>query len=158
METNRQLIEHYPYDPRVLQFIAVSCGSETDNYMCALYATETIDLIDNKRDSYTIGRMFANVGAQKWSALALDRDEIMHLLSPEDAIIALAMAPYGPSPQMDREQALQRLSEDEMDDLDKIEKMIANLEYSDKLKTALFLIAAKNFSHKDASLSKSIIR
>lgn len=143
--TNDKLIEHYLYSPNALEFITLSCGSEADDYNCAINADELIDLIDVGRDSYSIGRMFANVGAQKWASLVQDRENIMHLLSPEDAVIALAMAPYGPNPQKDRDEALQRLARDEINDLYEVEEMIGNLEYSDKVKVGLFYIALHEF-------------
>lgn len=157
LETTKHLFDHYRYNPNALQFVSYSCGSEIDDYNCSLKSTNLIELIDSGRESYAVGRIFANVGAQKWEKLVVDRAEIMNLHLVEEAVIALAMAPHGPDPESDREEALARLSRDNLNDLYEIERMIANLEYSDKVKTSLFIIAEKNFSDNEVNYSNGTI-
>ena len=140
--------EQYPYDPVIQAFAAMTCAAYLDDYGCAYKRTHLANLIAPEAQTLSWGRIFANVAQQRWPDLVQDRDQIMGFSFVEDALIAQAMAPYGPSPDVDRNAARAWLARDHLDFVPRLRDRIAKLEYSNAVKMALFDIIQTNYDQE----------
>lgn len=157
IETFSIIDKIYHYDPVMQAFAAMTCGAYIDNYQCAYDRTRLANMIAPEQDTLSWGRIFANLAQQKWPDLVQDRNQIMGFTFFEDALIAQAMAPYGPSPQTDQSAARAWLAKDNLESAPRLRDKIARLEYSNSVKMALFDIVQDHYESDPSALDPSAL-
>ena len=149
----------YPYQPAILSFISLYYGGYLDNYPKAIETAHLANLISGNQNSFEWGRIYANLGMQRWEELAKDRTDVMNFYLPDQALISLAIADYGPSPESDRENARSWLKSQNLESLEDLQTEIAGTRYTDRIKVVLSAIAQDHYGSDDqidtSSMGKS---